>query len=270
MSASPPKQPDRLLNMPYFDHANLQKLAEGFASVPKKTQDLTETFLGRQYQSPIAKEYAHHGVCRRLNTLCRCIEKVYSLLPPEHEDIPPREVLVDAAVFLQAFVFNTYGVLDNLAYVWVNERNVTGRNGTPLPNGRIGLTKDKGQVRQSFSVDMRAYLHSRDPWIENLESYRHSLGHRIPLYIPPHIVDPAKADHYRHLEERMMAALLEQRDIEEHNRLQAEQEALMRFRPLMKHSFNDPTPPIVFHAQVLVDFATVGEMCERVLAELSR
>jgi hypothetical protein len=38
----------------------------------------------------------------------------------------------------------------------------------------------------------------------------------------------------------------------------------------MKHSFNDPAPPIVFHAQVVADFSTVEEMARNVLAELNR
>jgi hypothetical protein len=38
----------------------------------------------------------------------------------------------------------------------------------------------------------------------------------------------------------------------------------------MKHSLTDPTAPVVFHPQVLADFATVEEMCQKVLAELDR
>jgi hypothetical protein len=259
-----------LPNMPYFDQANLRRLADGFATVSTRAQALTESFLIRHYVSALAKEYAQHGVCRRLSTLARCIGQIYTLLPPERDEVPPRDILLDVTIFLQAFVFNAFGVLDNLAFVWVNEKNVTKSDRQPLPNGRIGLTRDKEQVRESFSPEMQAYLAERDPWFANLESFRHSLGHRIPLYIPPYIVSPENLAKYESLEAQMDAALFQHRDPNTHERLKAERDALTRFRPWMKHSFNDPAAPIVFHAQILADFATVEEMAKRVLAELDR
>lgn len=254
--------------MPYFDEGHLQQLANGFAAIPGRSQDLVEAFLSRPYLSALAKEYAHHGVSRRLGTLARCIAQIYTLLPPGLDEVPPRDVLTDATIFIQGFVFNAYGILDNLAFVWVNEKNIRKADGQPLPNGRIGLTKDKEQVRESFSAEMKAYLEERDPWFALLENFRHSLGHRIPLYIPPYVVAPANLPLYEDLELRMSDAL-RRRDLVEHARLSIERDVLTRFRPLMKQSFEDPTPPVVFHAQVLADFATVEEMSLKVLAELN-
>jgi len=103
----------------------------------------------------------------------------------------------------------------------------------------------------------------------NNEEFRLRIGlARIPLYIPPFIVAPAQENLYQELDARMNAAIFERRDLAEHARLKAEQKALMRFRPWMKHSFTDPTPPVPFHPQVLADFATVEEMCQKVLTEL--
>ena len=42
----------------------------------------------------------------------------------------------------------------------------------------------------------------------------------------------------------------------------------MFFRPFMKHSFTDPAPPVMFHAQILADFATVEEISRRILGAL--
>ncbi len=257
------------LNMPYFDEDDRRRLMDEFAAVPAKTQVLTNAFLVRDYLSDIAKEYAHHGVCRRLATLAQCITQIYALLPPNLDEVPPRAVLLDTTVFIQAFVFNAYGILDNLAFVWVNEKNISKPDGQPLPKGQVGLTRDKKIVRHSFSAEMQTYLAERDPWLAHLENFRHSLGHRIPLYIPPYVVDPAKFGLYKDLELRMNDALY-RGDLDERTRLEVEQNALIRFRPLMKQSFGDPTPPVVFHPQVLADFATVEEMSLRVLEELNR
>lgn len=251
----------------YFDENHLRQFATVFETVPRRAQAIAEIFLGRQYISETAKEYARHGVARRVFTLARCISQIFTHIPPELEDVPPRDLRTDATIFTQAFVFNAFGTIDNLAFVWVNEKNVLGRNGRPLPNGRIGLTADKEQVRQSFSMAMQAYLQQRDSWFSYLENFRHSLGHRIPLYIPPHVVDPADVAQYQTLEASMNEAL-QNSDLGEYERLKAEQIRLARFRPWMKHSLTDATPPVLFHPQVLADFATIEEICMKIGDEL--
>jgi hypothetical protein len=92
--------------MPYFDEASLRRLAEGFGAVPDKAQRLMEALLAREYVSESAKEYAHHGVGWRLSILARCIEQIYRRLPPERDEVPPREALLDTTIGIQAFVFN--------------------------------------------------------------------------------------------------------------------------------------------------------------------
>jgi hypothetical protein len=109
----------------------------------------------------------------------------WRLLPPEDYELPDKEKLTSVEIFLQAFIFNAFGILDNLAFVWVNERDVRKRNGLPLPLGRIGLSWDKDEVRKSIPAQMQDYLNMREPWFKHMENVRHSLGHRIPLYIPP-------------------------------------------------------------------------------------
>ncbi|CAN1517608.1 hypothetical protein MCEMSEM23_00981 [Rhabdaerophilaceae bacterium] len=256
--------------MPYFDQINLKILAEKFRDLSKREIILRKSFIVRDYMSESAKEYAHHGVARRLSVIAHCIEKIFTGLPPENEDVPQFKVLIDTTIYIQAFVFNVYGVLDNLAFIWVYEKGIKKPNGQPLPKGRIGLTFDKQDVRQSFSPEMQAYLDTCNDWLAYLEGFRHSLGHRIPLYIPPFTVNPAQADLYQDLENRKTAALIQHENRVDYDRLEAEQNALRRFKPWMKHSFNDPTPPVVFHAQVLADFASVEEICQKVLLELDR
>lgn len=254
---------------PYFDDHSLQQLAEGFASLPRRSQRLAQAFLDQQFVSDAARECAHRGVARRISTIARCIDRVYRILPPELDEVPDRDLLIDATIFIQAFVFNTFGVLDNLAFVWVNEKGVKGRNGLPLPNSRIGLNGDKEEVRLSFSAAMRAYLEQRDPWFSHLENFRHSLGHRVPLYIPPYTVAPDDVARYAELGADVNQASL-RGDVTEYTRLRAEQTAIVRFRPWMKHSFKDQTPPIVFHPQILADFATVEEISMKIIGELER
>ena len=163
-------------------------------------------------------------------------------------------------------MFHTFGAADNLAWIWVSEKNVT-HNGAPLSQGSIGIRKEK--VRASFSPEFRAYLNERKPWFEYLEGFRHALAHRIPLYIPPYIVTHANEAAYRELTQQMSQASA-QFDFARYELLKAERNAVTAFRPWMQHSFIEQARPMVFHVQMLADFNTIDEMARKMFDELAK
>ena len=148
---------------------------------------LSETLLTRPYQQERSRVMAAQGVTRRLHTLIRCIEQVFELIPPDAEN-PSRQAIDDAAIWLQAFIINVYGAVDNLARLWVWEADVKYK-GKPIPSMYIGLTPDNTAVRDRLSVAMQEHISGTDAWFGYLENYRHALAHRIPLYIPPKRMD---------------------------------------------------------------------------------
>ena len=70
-----------------------------------------------------AKEFLLHGVARRLDVIERCIENIYSIFPLRWETLLSREELKDVDINLHAFFVNIFGLLDNMAWVSVYERN---------------------------------------------------------------------------------------------------------------------------------------------------
>jgi len=192
---------------------------------------------------------------------------VYEILPPEREDIPERDEVVDATIAIQSFVLNTFGCLDNLAWILVYEKDIKGKDGNELDPKRVGLGSK--EVRISFTDEFRAYLDSRQKWFENLKNFRDSLAHRIPLYIPPYIVTPANVDEYNRLEQASGEAL-QRADFEEYDRLQSEQKKLGLFRPWMTHSQFEKAPSVVFHSQLVADYVTIDEFGRTMLEELDR
>lgn len=198
--------------------------------------------------------------------MVRNVENVWSLLPPELDEIPDRDRVVDATINLQAFVANVYGCLDNLAWVWVSERDVKNADGTPLIPLDVGLERNKRTVRRSLPEELRNYLGGLDEWIEYIKGFRDSLAHRIPLYIPPFVVHPDRIDEYEQFE-RDMAAALRARNFEEHERLNEAQKALGTFRPWMVRSLVE-AHPVVYHPQLIADFRTVAEIANRIFANL--
>lgn len=232
-------------------------------------RDLTTRVLIHDYRKHASRTLAAHGLVRRVTSLVRCMERVYNLVPLDAVN-PPRPDIDEAAIFLQAFIINAYGAVDNLARIWVLETDLTKPNGGALPQKWIGLGAGCKLVRESLSQPFQEYLAAVDPWFEYLENYRHALAHRVPLYIPPKRFDEAAADRYHELENEQKVAL-RAHNFGKFGELQAEQMALGVFEPWMMHSYgpaDDDGRPVRFHPQMICDLGTVVELSERMMTEL--
>jgi hypothetical protein len=106
----------------YFSEKQIAELYESHSNANQQFATLRQRFLVRQFKSGSADEHAKHGFSRRLGTLIRVIDLVFQQLPPESADIPDRDTTVDATIAIQSFVLNTFGCLDNLAWIWVLEK----------------------------------------------------------------------------------------------------------------------------------------------------
>jgi hypothetical protein len=252
-----------------FSKDDLRKMKREHARVTDKHLELLSGYLSRDYVNARAKEFATHGFMRRVKTLTRCIENVFKILPLERTSIPNMNELSDAAINIQAFVFNVFGCIDNLAWIWVLERRIVKNNGSELNPNQVGLRVGNTRVRESFSSEFQAYLAGLDDWFAYQENYRHALAHRIPLYIPQYVVHPDNEVAHQSLGEKATAAL-NRLDVTEYDRLSAEQEAFGTFSPRMTHSFSEALGIVFFHPQLLADFATVHELGQKMLSELNR
>ncbi|MGC2224166.1 MAG: hypothetical protein WA624_18380 [Methylocella sp.] len=170
----------------YFSDKALEELRRSHTQVAWKCQRLVERYLTLNYKDSRAREYAVVGFSRRLKTLVRCIDNVFSVLPPDRADLPSIDELFDAMINIQAFVFNSFGSIDNLAWIWVQEQPVRKEDGSEIPNSWVGLSKNNTFVRGSLSTGFQEYVKGLDDWFDHLEEWRHALAHRIPLYIPPY------------------------------------------------------------------------------------
>jgi hypothetical protein len=251
----------------YFSKEATEDLTKERAELQPALRKLKVAYAGRTYTNEQAREYAQHGLCRRLSTMVQMVDTVFEVLPPDLDEIPGLVTVMAATACIQNFVMNAFGCLENLAWIWVLEKNVRGKGGLELGRHEIGL--GKLYVRNSFSTECKTFLDDNKEWLGNLISFRDGLAHRIPLYIPPFVIEAATAEQYKTLDAAAIAAALAS-DQAEYGRLRGEQKALGRFRPWMTHSVLDGAPTILFHKQMLHDYVTVDAYCWTLIEEFGR
>ncbi|MGX9963428.1 hypothetical protein ACVFYP_08885 [Roseomonas sp. F4] len=202
-----------------------------------RTHKLNSIFCSHTYRASKSKEYAVQGFCRRLKIMRRCIEnidakiKIHSVCDVDDED------RLDASINIQAFTLNSFGALDNLAHVIVEEKQLRSSSGGVLRPEYIGLMPKNTEVRSALSLEFFSYLKSLDEWMENLKKFRDALAHRIPIYIPPGISNNSNA-------------------------------AESYFAPVYAQSLNEDNKVIFFHAQLVADFRTVEQIAWRTIIEI--
>ena len=71
---------------------------------------------------------------------------VFEVLSSDTDEFPDINLIDEVTVLYQAFVFNAYGYLDNLAHIWISEQNVTQENGNPLHPTPVGLVAKSRRI----------------------------------------------------------------------------------------------------------------------------
>jgi hypothetical protein len=99
-------------------------------------------------------------------------------------------------------------------------------------------------------------------WYANYsKNYRDLLVHRIPLYVPPSILDKSQGEEFQKIEAQKQALNLGNLDdIEKYNELFDKQTKLGKACLFFSHSMSEGNRPVYFHAQVIADYLTVEEM----------
>jgi len=252
-----------------FTDEQLESWWSSCRAVPEKVQTLSGQFITYPYREQRAREYAVQGFSRRFSTLGQCIQNVFELMPPERTENPSYDERQNATINIQAFLFNAFGCVDNLAWILFHEKALKRPDGKEIGRKFIGLGSNNTLFRSVVSAEFSAYLATRDHWFAYLEDYRHALAHRIPIYIPPYTITEAeRADHDRLEHEKAHALSIG--DFERAGQLDDEQDALGTFTPIMDHSPVESPGSIAFHRAMLVDFHTIEEMALQVLEELRR
>lgn len=225
-----------------------------------RAEILEDRIIRYPFKNEKSRECAMHGLMRRLNMLQHTIYEVFKLLPTTG-GTPSKSDVMTATAFLQTFIMNVYGSMDNLARIWLLDAKIVERDGEQIRPEHIGLGPKNKNVRTSLPVMFQEYLSNTDGWFGYLANYRHAFAHKIPLYIPPKTLNNEQAAEHQNLESKI-SNCLKTRDWERYDEVRAQQSKLGVFQPVMMHSYGENARPMWFHAQMICDYSTVVEVGE--------
>lgn len=232
----------------------------------RREDDLSTSLLLHSFRTEDGREFTKDGVVRRLRLTGHAIRRVFEVIPLQAEEAGA-DARYDATLFLHAFLINIYGALDNMGKVWCSEADVRTATGQPIPKKHIGLGPKNQSVRETLSSDFQASLKGADGWFEYLEDYRHALAHRIPFYIPPRTLSEEEGEEWKRFEAEIAASSIAN-DSARWEELSAKQSQLGTFKPVIMHSYSESARPVLFHGQLIADFATVVDLGEKMMVEL--
>lgn len=248
---------------------------EGLVKIEEKYEELGATYNNlnnelmnfcQRLEKENAKEYLMQGVGRRLKILYRCIKNIFTIHPASRTNPLPQEKLTDLNINLHAFFINIAGVFDNLGWVFVHENELLGKTQDgKIPRNGVGLFC--AATQDHLKPELRNYLTSGpiQAWYNDYSKiYRDSLAHRIPLYVPPALLNHEETKKYQEIERQIQElGISKESDGDTHDGLSDIQQKLGKASHIFAHSLRVQSKPVFFHAQVLADFATVKEVIEK-------
>lgn len=246
--------------MSFLKQDDVDKIKSEFALINSRYSDLTIKLwkLHNSLKTDKAKEYLSHGVMRRMGIMMRSIENVFTIFPIERINLLSMDELRDVDINLHAFCINIFGLLDNLAWVLIHEKQPAAK----IDKMSVGLYKEKTQ--EYLTEEFRRYLNSermKKWYAEYLTNYRDALSHRIPLYVPPKTLTPEQASQVKQIENKI-ADCYKSCDLDMIEKLCKEQDSIGDVCFLVSHAFSE-SKSIVLHAQLIADFNTIEEIVEK-------
>ncbi len=210
---------------------NLDKIKQEFDLLSSKKNQLHRSILELEQKLKVnkSKEYLLHGALRRIGTITRCMENIFSIFPPSQNSILGSQKIEDVTINLHAFFINVSGILDNLALVFYYEKK--------LDIKRNDVCFFKKDFQKKLGQNLKEYLTDqiKEWYCEYSKNYRDALCHRIPFYVPPYQQDPSTL----------------------------EKSPCFAIRHSLVNDEEDKNRPVAFHAQVIADFNTVEALIDK-------
>lgn len=147
--------------------------------------------LGQSYRGRDATNHLTHGIGRRLKFIWLSVRSLLAISPPDRTQPMNSDDVEIVARDLNVIYINIRGALDNLAAALPS---IFGFTGTVSPMN-VDLFKP-AYLRRIGAQEIDPLLDNFRHWATDLAARRNPAAHRIPLSVPPQILNPATRVEY--------------------------------------------------------------------------
>ena len=238
-----------------YSEEQIEQLNNSFDNICKDFRERLLNVPAIFFKKERANEFFRHGFFRRFQMLFHCVERVFKIYPPDRKVVLDDDERFDLEAFIQIFTINLYGAIDNLAWIINEEYNLNLK--------RFDINIFNKNIQSYFSKEFTDYINNNNVggfknWYDNhCKLFRHAVGHRIPLYVPPYRV--SNVDRYNEIAKQRINAILNW-EFDKVEELNIEEKALEHILPLYVHSFSEKSPYVYIHPQLIADFRTLMEL----------
>lgn len=205
-----------------------------------------------------AKFFMLHGPGRRLGMIWVSYSNILDHIATDRIEPLPQDDVATISRDLNVIYINIPGVLDN--YAWCLLHQVATDKTKKLPPVKVGLFS-RDFMDDSNLTSLRPLLEEFGNWHKELKTRRDPAVHRIPLYVPPAVLNPEELDRYRELEDQIADAFNNQ-DFEQVEELNDQQGKIGTFMSCFLHHPDDDIIPI--YPTVPQDIANLIKIVKRV------
>lgn len=234
----------------YTGHANLESDAFFTHEAQKHhslvVQDaLRDVFFdAARYADTLSDQNATYfmkfGVGRRLKMMWASYREILSHVPPDRTEPLSQDDVGVVSRDLNVIYINIHGVLDN--YAWCLLHEVTTEAPKKVDKMSVGLFSSRIMSNPRF-VDLKPKIDRYGDWNNELKKKRDPVAHRIPLYVPPAILNPEEAERYKEFCGAAMEATAKL-EFEKADEFHGRAERLGTFSPHFMHHPGDGALPI--------------------------
>ena len=218
------------------------------------------------FKNEKALEHATRGLCHRLNIARACAMNVFDAYRPDRKGLPSTKEVIEMTINFQSFVFNIYGCLDNLAWIWASESGFQHKNVFEI---QFSSEKNKSGLLNTLSQDFQKYWKSISDKLKHLKELRDALAHRIPLSVPPYVALPEKMQECAPLEDELQQANL-RGDVDRHKEINKKLEELTFFEPICMHSPMESSSAYCLWMECIGGLGLITDICEKLIPEIKQ
>jgi hypothetical protein len=152
--------------------------------------------IAEQLTQENAKRYMKYGAGRRLDMIFSAYRAITLTVLPDRVKPLSYDEQSSLSRDINIIYMNLRGTLDNFAWCFLYEKEARAVGSFSRMN--IDLFAKKFRALPSF-VKIAREISVHDDWNKEVKERRDPVAHRIPLYIPPSIVDTKEAERYKEL-----------------------------------------------------------------------